>query len=523
MPPRPRENRRRRRRGGPARPRGGIVRKIAELIGVGLSVEELRAQVRGIAGTGVVPAQRPAAVGGAGEVDRRVVGPVACPEPGVAVGVDGDLPAVRAERIDRVGQVGRHAGGVQQRRRQVVELDRFGVAGARLHAAGPAHYRRHAEVRVVDRRALHHQPVVAEQVTVVGEEEHERVVGEAASVEHREQVADEVVDHPHLGVVADPHPVDLLRRQVLEPGEVVVLRVPSQPRGPGPRSRGDQRRQRGSVDPGLRLGRVVVVGVVGVEDADHQEPRWSGFARRWSGFARRWSGFARRWSGFARRWSGFARRWSGFARNRCAIVGSAFEEGLRPLRRPGVHVDLRGDRSCRLLVLHQPVEHVRPPLPQPRRVRVQRRVHHRPAAVVQLAGVEAVTRMTPLPLDARRLRVQLPDEAGAVAGVPQPLGEHRVLLRERRGDVIDAVPRQVVPGHERRPAGRADRVRTPRVVEQHAALAEAVEVRRGDGPVAAAAQRVRPLLVGHDHQQVRATLHRSIGSSKGEAGRPAAL
>ena len=77
---------------------------------------------------------------------------------------------------------------------------------------GP-HEQRHAQQRVVAERALEDQLVLAEELAVVARDDHERVVGEAARVEHVEHATDRVIELRDHAVVARRHPRELGPRQ----------------------------------------------------------------------------------------------------------------------------------------------------------------------------------------------------------------------------------------------------------------------------------------------------------------------
>ena len=62
-------------------------------------------------------------------------------------------------------------------------------------APGSAQMNGTCVIAFVMRRPLQQQPVVAEKIAVVGGEDHDRVVGEAARRQLREHAADGVVDH----------------------------------------------------------------------------------------------------------------------------------------------------------------------------------------------------------------------------------------------------------------------------------------------------------------------------------------
>ena len=123
-------------------------------------------------------------------------------------------------------------------------------------------------------------------------------------------------------------------------------------------------------------------------------------------------------------------------------------------------------------------------------------------------GEGIVARLDP-PLHRRRLsghvlEVALADEGGAVALVPHQVHEGVLRQGERNAVVPNAVQRRHPAGHQGRPVGHAHRVGDIEAVKTDAACGDAVDMRRLQDRVAGAAQIVRPLLVGDNHQDIEA-------------------
>jgi len=106
-----------------------------------------------------------------------------------------------------------------------------------------------------------------------------------------------------------------------------------------------------------------------------------------------------------------------------------------------------------------------------------------------------------------RRKVQLPREAAVVALVGQHPRDQHLILRNPLPILAAAGSPWVAPREESRPAGGANGALRVRAVEHHTLRAQPVQVRRIDALVAGTTQRVIPLLVGADPQDVRAIWH----------------
>ena len=110
--------------------------------------------------------------------------------------------------------------------------------------------------------------------------------------------------------------------------------------------------------------------------------------------------------------------------------------------------------------------------------------------------------------------VPLADMAELVAGGLQVTGERHVrvvqLLPVAHVALVvgqQGVPERQLSGEQRGPCRGTDRGRRERMVEPRARLRERVECRRLADGVPVAAQRVYPVLVGHQEQDVRPAFH----------------
>ena len=98
--------------------------------------------------------------------------------------------------------------------------------------------------------------------------------------------------------------------------------------------------------------------------------------------------------------------------------------------------------------------------------------------------------------------VPLADHGGLVAGALQFLGDVIALRVERLVEGVDAVLVAVLAGEDRGAAGRADGVGAEAVGEAHAAVGDAVDVRRLVDAAAVGGDGVGGVIVGHDEEDV---------------------
>ena len=201
-------------------------------------------------------------------------------------------------------------------------------------------------------------------------------------------------------------------------------------------------------------------------------------------------------------------------------AGVGLDEGDGLLRAPGGLVVRLADADLdetRPLERRGPIRIRDAPLDQPVRVRVGRRVVLRVAPVGKGLGrpLEVVVAVvTPLLADeagggVRGADVQLAHQPAVVAGVGQQPGDHQLVGRDGLTVLTHARGARVAPGQEAGAAGCAQRVLHEAAVEAHAAGRQRVQMWGADEWVARAAQRVAPLLVGADPEDVGAVGHRS--------------
>ena len=98
--------------------------------------------------------------------------------------------------------------------------------------------------------------------------------------------------------------------------------------------------------------------------------------------------------------------------------------------------------------------------------------------------------------------VPLADHGGLVAGALEFLGDVIALGVERLFEGVDAVLVAVLAGEDGGAAGRADRVGAEAVGEAHAAVGDAVDVRRLVDAAAVGGDGVGGVVVGHDEEDV---------------------
>ena len=104
--------------------------------------------------------------------------------------------------------------------------------------------------------------------------------------------------------------------------------------------------------------------------------------------------------------------------------------------------------------------------------------------------------------------MQLARQAAGVARVGEDPRDQPLVLRDRLPVLAGLRGAGIAPGQEAGPRGRAERVLAEGVLEEDAAGGQAVDPGRPHPGVAVAAQRVEPLLVGADPEDVR-SLHRA--------------
>ena len=99
----------------------------------------------------------------------------------------------------------------------------------------------------------------------------------------------------------------------------------------------------------------------------------------------------------------------------------------------------------------------------------------------------------------------LADEAGVVAGVPEPhrIAQRVLLLTQWSSEPVDAMAARVQSGEEGGPGNGADRGRDVVVREHHALARQPVHVGRTDNGVAACADHVVALVVSEEEEDVR--------------------
>ena len=108
--------------------------------------------------------------------------------------------------------------------------------------------------------------------------------------------------------------------------------------------------------------------------------------------------------------------------------------------------------------------------------------------------------------------VPLADHGGLVARALEFLGDVIALGVERLFEGVDAVLVAVLAGEDRGAAGRADGVGAEAVGEAHAAVGDAVDVRRLIDAAAVGRDGMGGVIVGHDEENV------GRGPSLGEGG-----
>jgi hypothetical protein len=99
--------------------------------------------------------------------------------------------------------------------------------------------------------------------------------------------------------------------------------------------------------------------------------------------------------------------------------------------------------------------------------------------------------------------VQLADQAAVVAGVGEIPGEQALVRWQPDPVGPQAVGVHVLSGHQAAPGRAADRALHVTVLEQRALAGETVEVRRADLGIVVGGERVEPLLVRAEKQDVR--------------------
>jgi len=104
----------------------------------------------------------------------------------------------------------------------------------------------------------------------------------------------------------------------------------------------------------------------------------------------------------------------------------------------------------------------------------------------------------------------LAEEGGLIAGGPEACGHGLIQLVGGEGfvEIINAMTRRVLTGHEIGAVDAADGSVDETVVEDEAGLGQAVEIRRVDGGVAGEAGGVVALVVSEYHHHVRAGFRR---------------
>ena len=200
-------------------------------------------------------------------------------------------------------------------------------------------------------------------------------------------------------------------------------------------------------------------------------------------------------------------------------TGVGLDEGDGLLRAPGglmVRLPDAGLDEPRSFERLRPMRVWHAAFDQPVRVGVGRRVVFRIAPVGKglrrpLEVVVAV--VAPLLADESRggvggAGVQLADQPAVVAGVGQQPADRQLVGGDGLTVLAHARRARVAPGQEAGAAGSAQRVLHEAAVEAHAAGRQGVQVRGADERVPGAAQRVAPLLVGADPEDVRAIGHR---------------
>ncbi len=106
----------------------------------------------------------------------------------------------------------RESGAIEHRGREVDRADRI-VDDLPARDAGTAQHERHAQERVVAERSFEDHLVLAEELAVVGGDDHERVVGEPTRRERVEHTTDRVVELGNHSVVARGHHCEVFARQ----------------------------------------------------------------------------------------------------------------------------------------------------------------------------------------------------------------------------------------------------------------------------------------------------------------------
>ena len=386
---------------------------------------------------------------------------------GLALAEEHVAPRLALGRREEVQPVGlrlgrtRHAGEGQARREEVGQADQAGadrtgagMSGLPVRLRG-AEDQRHAR-RAFVRDRLRAEVMVAEHLAVVAGEQDQRAAEEVHLAQAREEDAEVVVDLRDARVVGAARVADLRLAQAREHVEL---------EGRLEQARRDARRvgRPVAVDGRRDFGVAVQFPVVAARierrvrlgETRPEEERTRGVARL----------------------EEVDRAVDGPVREAVRLVHGA--EG-------DVH-----------LVLAEAVVH--------RRAEVRPRGHATVVVLEYLHLLEAV-------VAAVRDEVHLALRAGLVAGAGEQarqaeVGADRADVGAVRGE---ALPPPVPAGHDGRARGDADRAVGVGIREADARVAQPVQVRCADVRVAGRADRVEPLLVGRDEEDVRTGIHARV-------------
>ncbi|CAG9224308.1 hypothetical protein BVI1335_520009 [Burkholderia vietnamiensis] len=381
-----------------------------------------------------------------------------------------------ARAVDRVRPAAgrRHTGEVHQRRQQV-EVRHRRAHARRVEALRRMHDQRHAAA-AFEERHLVPEPALAEHVAVVGRDDHDRVVGEAALLERGEHAGELRVDVRGRAVVCAAGGANLRiggRRTVVLADEAQPLRMRIALLG---------------VEPHRRHVDLVVAVQVPV------------FARDRIRIVR-------------------MRQRHDHAERPCVVAGRTLARDVEQLlagreRHFVVEVELIG-------------AHARPGVEHRAHVVIPARPLGRVVPVGHPAEVGRIDVGREPLLEAVQLvgaaEVHFPGQHRPVTTRAQVVREGQRLRGQFGGVIVGADTRRQLAGQQREARRRAQRARAVRGVEHHALRGEPVERRRARDAVAVGRQRERRELVGHQDQDVgsRVRHRRSWGNrcSNGTARR----
>ena len=380
--------------------------------------------------------------------------------------------------------------------------------------AGTAQHERHAQQRVVAERSFEDHLVLAEELAVVGGDDHERVVGEPARRERVEHTTDRVVELGNHSVVARGHHCEVFARERRATGVRPLERPAARP---GREQLVDRRlrvelvgvhlRQHfehvvGGVAVAPRRGRVHRVMRVG--EADPAEERTVDRAQP-------------------------VARAVGDPRREVVFLGQRVAPRLAvvPHRATRLRLHLLDPLVAALRTVAEEVARV---------VQAERRRSVAPVPAAHQVGdaqvvteqreldvLEAEVRAVPTLVDTRRSldrldlagglererrgEVRLAEQRGAVPGLPEQRRDRAIGRVGRQIDAVarHAVRRRVRAGEDRRARRLAERVLRARRGEARALGRERVEARRRAERRSLDAEGVGALLVGRDEEHV----HRS--------------